>query len=311
VTVPPLARTTLDRAAQRRTDAAWLARAWQEGRVLVVDVMGGARTLVHDTGEGAELVLLDADRAPDVGPEQRLFLGIDTDGTPLFAVDAPLPELPGARGQNLREVGHLLDDRDVGLLTAAAALAFWHAGHPYSSATGLPTRPIEGGWARIDEGGTHVWPRTDPAVIMLVHDGVAGPDGRCLLGHGASWAGTDGRRRFSCLAGFVEAGESAEAAVAREVREEVGVRLEEISYVASQAWPFPGSLMLGFTAYADPAQPLQIDPSEIADARWFSRREIAAAYAGEAVDAGGGARLALPMNVSIAAYLVRRWLDWA
>jgi NAD+ diphosphatase len=235
---------------------------------------------------------------------------VDTDGTPFFAVPAPLPELPGTRPANLRDVGELLSDRDAGILTTAVALGHWHARSPYSPATGMPTVATDGGWVRVDEAGGQNWPRTDPAVIVLVHDGEPGPDGRCLLGHNVAWAGTTwSGRRFSCLAGFVEAGESAEATVVREVAEEVGVQVSRIQYVASQAWPFPCSLMLGFNAYADPRQPVRTDQEEISEARWFTRREIAAVLAGEEVPAAGNGPVGLPMAASIAHFLIRHWLD--
>ena len=271
----------------------------------MVDTVTGGRALIDEDGA---LVLLDAKEAPEVEVDQRMFLGVEPDGTPVFAVDGPLPEQPGTRALNLREVGHQLSDRDAGLFTAAVALAQWHAGHPYSSTTGLPTTAAEGGWTRVDEAGTQVWPRTDPAMIVLVHDGVAGPTGRCLLGNNAAWGRGREVRRFSCLAGYVEPGESAEAAVIREVVEEVGVEVESIEYEGSQAWPFPGSLMLGFTARADPDQPVRVDPTEIAHARWFTRDEIAAVLSGEVVDAGDGARVGLPPPSSIAHYLIDRWL---
>jgi NAD+ diphosphatase len=302
VALPPLARSTLDRAAHHRTDPEWLADAWARARVLVVDAVGGGKALLDDGG----LVVLDAKEAPD---GDRLFLGVEPDGTPVFAVDAPLPEHPGATAVTLREVGHELSDRDAGLFVTALALAQWHAGHPYSSATGLPTTSAEGGWVRVDEGGAQSFPRTDPAMIVLVHDGVAGPDGRCLLGNNATWGRSTTVRRYSCLAGYVEPGESAEAAVVREVAEEVGVAVRDIRYQGSQAWPYPGSLMLGFTAYADPSQPVRVDPAEIAHARWFTRREIGAALAGEPVDAGDGLRLALPPPASIAHFLLTSWLQ--
>jgi NAD+ diphosphatase len=165
----------------------------------------------------------------------------------------------------------------------------------------------DGGWVRLDDGGTQLWPRTDPAVIVLVHDGVAGPDGRCLLGHNAAWA-TPGVRRFSCLAGFVEPGESAEAAVVREVAEEVGVVVGWPAYVASQAWPFPGSLMLGFLARADPEAPLRVDPAEITHAEWFTRRDVAAVLSGADVLARDDERVALSAPASIAHFLITHWL---
>ena len=305
---PPLARSTLDRAADRRRDPEWLTDAWRRSRLLVVEAPAGGRALVTGADDRPSLVLLDPASAPEHEPPARLFLGVDVDGTPLFAVDAALPDMPGTRAMTLRESGHLLSDRDAGLLTTAVALANWHSRHGYSSTSGLPTLIGNGGWVRLDADGGQIWPRTDPAMIVLVNDGVEGPDGRCLLGNNATWRDAGGRRRFSCLAGYVEPGESVEAAVEREVDEEVGVALEHLEYVGSQAWPFPGSLMLGFLARADPAQPIRVDPTEIARARWFTRGEIGAVLAGDAVDAGDGLRVALPPRSSIALYLIDRWL---
>ncbi|KXK62996.1 NADH pyrophosphatase [Micromonospora rosaria] len=308
--LPPLARTTLDRAAHRRTDRGWLADAWTRARVLVLDSADDGRALAHAGAEPPRLALLTPDEVPGPVPGRPgpMFLGVEPDGVPVFAVDAPLPAVPGTRPVSLREVGHLLSDRDAGILTTAQALTNWHLRHGYSPATGQPTEPDEAGWSRIGPTGGRAWPRTDPAMIVLIHDGLAGPDGRCLLGNNAAWPQSRGRLRFSCLAGFVEPGESAEAAVLREVREEVGVTVDEIAYAGSQSWPFPGSLMLGFLARADTAQPVRLDPAEIAHARWFTRREIAAVLAGEPVDAGDGRRVGLPTPTSIAYFLIRRWL---
>jgi NAD+ diphosphatase len=303
VTAPPLARSTLDRAAHHRTDPAWLASAWPKARLLLVDPARGS-TLVREGADGRAVLALQG--TDGFAPDDALFIGVEPDGVAVFALAGPLPA--DAAAGNLRDMGHRLDDRDAGLFTTALALANWHHGHPFSSVTGLPTTVRDAGWSRVDETGQQLWPRTDPAMIVLVHDGVDGPDGRCLLGNNAAWPKTPGVQRFSCLAGYVEPGESAEAAVVREVTEEVGIALESVDYVASQSWPFPGSLMLGFHAVADPAQPVQVDENEITEARWFTRDEIRAIVAGEKIDAGEGRRASLPMQVSIAFYLISRWL---
>jgi NAD+ diphosphatase len=304
---PPLARTNLDRAAHRRKDDAWLAEAWQRSQVVLIDIEKGGRALVRDRPDGgSELVMVDAADAPEGTP--HYFLGIDPAGTPIFMIDTALPSASDARPVSLRDIGHLLSTRDAGILTAAAALGNWHVSHLFSPRTGRPTRAIEAGWSRVDEDGQQMWPRTDPAMIVLVHDGVTGPEGRCLLGHNATWGQAGNVRRFSCLAGFVEPGESAEASVIREVAEEVGVVLRSLHYEGSQSWPFPGSLMLGFTAVADRSQPIVVDPEEIDEARWFTRTDIAQMIESEYIDPESGVAMRLPMSASIAFYLIQRWL---
>jgi NAD+ diphosphatase len=298
---PALSRSSLDRAASLRTDPIWLAEAWLRAKVVVVHE--GKALIVGD-----RLVLVASVEAPE---GERLFLGVDRAGIPYFAVAAPLPVTTVndlAHPYGLREVGHILSDLDAGLLMTAIALANWHSRHPYSPATGAPTTVGDGGWVRTDEAGTQLWPRTDPAVIVLVHDGEPGEDGLCLLGSNVAWsrANASAVPRYSCLAGFVEPGESAEHTVIREVAEEVGVVVHDLTYVASQPWPYPGSLMLGFHALANPDDQLTPDPTEIADARWFTRTEIRAAVEGDP-DAGFG----LPNPSSIAHFLIMNWLDEA
>jgi NAD+ diphosphatase len=219
MTVPALSRATVDRDAARRTSAEALERAWADGEVLVVDDQG--RALL----DGTDLVLVPPDEAPE---GDRLYLG----GGRYFAVRGPLPRRLGTVATNLREVGHLLGDRDAGLLVHALGLANWHATHTHCPRCGSPTVSAKGGAVRVCEAdGSEHFPRTDPAMIVLVHDG----GDRCLLGRQAVWPAG----RYSTLAGFVEPGESAEQAVVREVLEETGVLVTDVTYSASQPWPFP------------------------------------------------------------------------
>ncbi|WP_433342665.1 NAD(+) diphosphatase [Micromonospora sp. CA-111912] len=298
-----------DRCRHRRGDERWIDDAWRRARVLVIDVSGGGDVLFRDSdrpdtdGASATLPLMDSAEAP---PGERLFLGT-IGGTPVFAVVAPLPAVPGTGTGNLRGIGHRLSETEAALLTAATALRNWHAAAGYSPATGAVTRPVMGGWARADDSGTLVRPRVDPAVLVLVHDGGSGPDGRCLLAHRAPGTMVAGTRQFSSVAGFVEPGESPEQAAAREVAEEIGVTLTGLRYAGSQAWPYPGCLMLGFRALADPREPIRTDPTEIAAAGWFTRRQIAEALAGAPVETVAGGLLALPPRASLAWSLLADW----
>jgi NAD+ diphosphatase len=176
-------------------------------------------------------------------------------------------------------------------MTQATALAFWHAGHRFCPRCGNETKTIAAGHVRVcPEDGTEQYPRLDPAVIMLVEDA----DERVLLARGTGWP----ERRASVLAGFVEPGESLEQAVAREVREEVGVRVDDVRYLGSQPWPLPQSLMLGFVCRTDDPT-LTLDPGEIAEAQWYSRDELkAATLSGD---------ILVPGKVSIARQLLEHW----
>jgi NAD+ diphosphatase len=236
----------------------------------------------------------------------RVLLG-EAGGTAYFAMLARPGVDVTAAGQagdwrGLRELATGLDELDVGLLTTAVALQAWHHRHPRCPRCGAATEPAQAGWTRVcvQDGSEH-FPRTDPAVIMLVRDG----QDRCLLARGPQWP----PGRMSILAGFVEAGESAEAAVVREVREEVGIAVEAVRYVASQPHPFPASLMLGFTARAVGDETLHPDNEEILDAGWFTREQVRAAVDWGAENHVGEAVLrALPPGMSIARQLIDAWL---
>jgi len=240
-------------------------------------------------------VLVPAAQAP---PGDRLYLGRDDVGA-VFAVAGPLAPRPGRRASDLRALGPLLDDHDAGLLVHAVGLVNWHQAHPRCARCGAATEVVRGGSVRrCPHDGSEHFPRTDPAVIVLVTDGAD----RCVLGRQPPWP----QGRYSTLAGFVEPGESAEQAVVREVREESGLRVRDVRYVASQPWPFPSSLMLGFTAVCDAdAAPRPAD-GELDDVRWFGREELQAAASW-----GAGPGLQLPGAVSIARYLIDGWLATA
>ena len=287
LTAPALSRSAVDRDAVRRDDPAALDAAWQRARVLVVD---DGQALV----DGTALVLVGPGDAPE---GDRHYLG-EQDGQPYFAVAGPLPRRLGATARGLRDVGAVLDDRDAGLLTHAVGLANWHALHPRCPRCGAATASAKGGSVRVCEadGSTH-FPRTDPAVIVLITDGAD----RAVLGRQAVWP----ERRYSTLAGFVEPGESAEQAVVREVGEEAGIAVREVVYRGSQPWPFPASLMLGYRAVCEPdAEPVPRD-GELEDARWFTREQLRTAGGWE----GGGGPVLLPPPVSIAHRLISDWVD--
>jgi NAD+ diphosphatase len=269
----------LDRAAVERRDPDWLAarRAQPEARSLVLS----------DKGvwvENGRLLLV----APTA---DSLFLGLD-DGRPLFALDATGAEPKRGRPAGLREAATELPAADAALGAYAASLLSWHRRHRYCANCGAPTEPSDGGHQR-DCPSCHAshFPRTDPVVIVRVTD----PADRLLLGRQARWP----QGRFSVLAGFVEPGETLEEAVAREVLEESGVEVDDVAYVASQPWPFPSSLMVGFRARAIGGEPRPGD-DELSEVRWFERSEVEAA-------AAGTGPVHLPPPYSISRRLIDEW----
>lgn len=281
-----LSRSAIDRHDDRRLDADWLAARWADAGSRVFAVAGGE---VHVTADGARLVLTGPQDAPE---GRRYFLGADGDRA-YFAVGVDvLPEAPaGAVTASLREVGGLLDDAEVGLLVHAVGLDNWHRVHRHCPRCGAATTISAAGHTRhCPVDGSEHYPRTDPAVIMAVIDA----DDRILLGHQARWPD----KRFSTLAGFVEPGESLEHAVIREVAEESGIRVRHATYLGSQPWPMPASLMVGFLAEAE-STAISTDEEEIAEAHWYTRAQLAAA-----VEAG---EVLLPGRISIARRLIEHW----
>jgi NAD+ diphosphatase len=313
-----LARGEVDRAAHLRANDEWLAAAWAHPgtRVLVVEggraliTPGGPASAGTDSTDGAGAGL-DGDVgarlvfvAPAQAPEGvRFLLGVAADGVAYFGVAGPLPDPASpaspdspadgqVRASPLREAGPLLSDRDAGLMTHAVALANFHDSHQHCPRCGAVSEPVSSGHARrCTVEGIEEFPRSDPAMIVLVTD----PADRCLLARNAAWP----PRRVSILAGFVEAGESVEQAVAREVSEETGITVGEVRYLGSQPWPMPQSLMLGFRAEATGSLEITVDDEEIAEAGWFSRDELAAAIA--------DGTILLPPPVSIAHQIIQTW----
>jgi NAD+ diphosphatase len=268
---------TLDRAAARRTDEAWIEERLADPATRAVAV----------TGDGG--VLVDGERAArfplgDLPDGERVFLGLE-DGVALFAADVDGAR-DGTRVVGVREAGALLPQAEGGVVAYAAAMLNWHRRHPRCSVCGARTVMVEAGHVRrCPQCGAIHHPRTDPVVIMLVTDG-----DRALLGRQPTWP----PGRYSALAGFVEPGESLEEAVAREVLEEAGVEVREVRYASSQPWPFPTSLMLGFTASYAGGEP-RVRDEELDDVRWFGRDQL-----GE---------IDIPPPLAIARRLIDGWLE--
>jgi NAD+ diphosphatase len=284
-----LARGTLDRAGLRRRDPDLLALLLKDPLTRIVELVEGRAQVVESDRDCA--LHLRSPREQD-GLRLVVFLGQDEHGTAYLGVVGQAQDASGnAPWRSLREVGVLLSDRDAGMFATVQGLANWHAAHTHCPLCGAVTEPDQAGWIRrCPKDGTEHYPRTDPAVIMAVTDAAD----RLLLARSPKWP----QGRLSVLAGFVEPGESLEAAVAREVLEEVGVVVEQVRYLGNQPWPFPSSLMVGFTGRAvDPT--LHLDQEEIAEAAWVTRLELA-----EMVATG---RFGVSPTVSIARRMIEYW----
>jgi len=310
--LPRLSRSTVDRDEQVRTEPARLVELWRDGRVILLDSLG--RTPVLPGGTALAVRPASGDL-----PADAVLLG-QHDGVGYWALphDEELREgepdaawgrwaggisADGEEWHDLRVAGAALDDMSAGLFTTAVALANWHGRGRFCANCGASTARENGGWAtRCPNCGREEYPRTDPAVICLVHDldGVNGS--HVLLARQPIWP----PERYSVLAGFVEAGESLEACVAREIREEVGLAVSDVRYLGSQPWPFPRSIMVGFAARAaraDRDAPVRPADGEIEEANWVSRTEVRAALA-----AGGDIPgLRLPGPTSIARQMIAGW----
>jgi NAD+ diphosphatase len=299
----------LDRAGHLRADPAWLESALADPRSRVLPVWDSLNLVADAESAGAPASGPGQSGAADYPTLRAAFLDIDAiapqrrpdlillgrrDGTDFFACEAESAEPPpipsGTRFAELRSVAALLPDAEAGLLSYARAMIGWRRTHRHCGRCGATTLPAKAGHVLVCTNPVcrhEQFPRLDPAIIVLVIDG-----DRVLLGRQASWPAG----RYSTIAGFVEPGESLEDAVAREVHEETGIRVDGIKYHSSQPWPFPSSLMLGFTARAA-SQEIDLRDLELEDARWFTRADIV-----------GGTPF-LPPNVSISFRLIEHWFD--
>jgi len=281
----------VDRSGERRKDPDWLAEAINSDECCFVPVWGD-QCLAG--GDPAKAILLSRRQIGAAEDEHELvFLGIFR-GHPAFAVTigsgdvAPFSEF--GEFQDLRYLGTVLPPDEANLLAHARALVLWHASQVFCAVCGSAARPGAAGNSRIcanDECRREVFPRVDPAIIVLVVDGE-----RCLLGRQQTWP----EGRYSTIAGFVEPGESLEDSVRREVYEETNIRVGEVTYHSSQPWPFPSSLMLGFMAEAKSSE-IVLNDGELEDARWFTREQLRSEFP------------KLPFRISIARRLVDHWIN--
>lgn len=306
----PLSRHAVDRDNDARAQADLFETLWADAGTRLLPLHKGKTLLAGAPADGVppRLKLLAPADLPAELPASalRVYLGRslaedapEPAGTALIAVplddeQAALLEPDPARWVGLREYATLLSDRDTGILTESLGILHWHESHPHCPRCGAATEVRSGGWVRhCPVDGSQVFPRTDAAVIVLITDDLD----RVLLGSNAMWEAN----RYSLLAGFVEPGESFESAVVREVFEESGMRVADPVYQGSQPWPFPASIMVGFTARLADGQHsggLVPDGTEILDLRWFSRAELS--------DPENG--IILPGPSSIARALIDDWL---
>jgi NAD+ diphosphatase len=292
--------TAIDRAANRRDDTVFLAAARQAaetGSYLV----GGERVVLRKDGDALDPLFPPASLAELGADGEHVFLGLAA-GEARFGVPLPPAVIDSLA---LREDLHVTDLRTIavqglaapehlGALAEAKAILQWHARHRFCANCGAPTTVVQGGWRRdCPSCNVQHFPRTDPVVIMLAVDGE-----RCLLGRQSRFA----PGVWSCLAGFVEPGETIEEAVRREVVEEAGVICGRVAYFASQPWPFPMSLMIGCHAEAKTTE-LRVDYAELEDARWFDRAEVASMLARTHPDG-----LITPPPMAIAHHIIRAWV---
>jgi NAD+ diphosphatase len=290
----------LDRASERRDDGDWIAGLLQDAATRVLPLRD-----LKPFARGTAAPALDWQpvarwRDQIDGGAALVFLGLG-EGRAHFAIDATgsaVADGAGSTAIDARALAPTIAVGEAAILAQARSVLDWHARHRFCAQCGAPTEIAAAGWKRRCPScrASH-FPRTDPVVIMLAIRGE-----RALLGRNRRRPGA----RFSCLAGFVEPGETPEEAVRREVREESGVRCGRVRYLGAQPWPFPSSLMMGFLAEGL-TEEIAVDPEELAEARWFSRDEIREMVARAANGPDDPTQVSLPAPMAIAHQICRRW----
>lgn len=294
----------LDRGSNFRKNPKWLqAKVSAQSKWLLVN---NNHTLFFK--DSPEVCYLTHQQVAHLDLSNAIFLGSNNDENGVFALDVSnihddelAPIIGDARFFDIRQYGPQVDMQDGSIAALARGLCYWHATHSFCGRCGSKNKLVEAGHSRLceNEHCKHpTFPRTDPAVIMVVTKVFADGVERCLLGRQAIWP----QGMYSSLAGFVDPGETLEQAVAREVKEEAGIEVDDVRYVASQPWPFPSSIMLGFYARATSEQ-ISVDKDELDDAKWFSREDLA--QFGDWHDEGE--HLKLPRTDSISRYLIEHW----
>ena len=289
----------LDRVSERRRDKEWVASLLADPQSRILPLYNLKPAIPDMLRPALGWQPIAPWRAAIEAGAICIFLGIGEDHRAYFSIDATSAGIPAdAENTDVRTLAPLVPASEAAILAEARSLIDWHSRHGFCAQCGTPTNIGSAGWTRRCPNcrASH-YPRSDPVTIMLVVRGE-----RALLGRNKRRPG----RRFSCLAGFMEPGETPEEAVRREVWEESGIKIGRVKYLAAQPWPFPSTLMMGFLAEGI-SEEITIDPEEIAEARWFEREEIREMVVRAATGEDDPEQVSLPQPLAIAHHLCRRW----